>query len=456
MKKLWNSISDLGCYSELDQEEKRRIMLLNRLNFISLVVLIIYLVVEVLIEVYVFIPYLVVMIFMVSITSTLIYLKRYTLAKHFAVIIIAVCISFFVLNTGNAMSEVLFIPLSVMPLIVFRNKNVALFYLFSIVIISLALRMVQPYVDPLLKLNEEEFFFFRAMNLINGIIVTYFVTHYFKKANESYEAQLVQMNDVVMEKNKEITDSINYAKHIQNAILPSQQFFKSHFKHSFILYKPKDIVAGDFYWMHVSGDNIYFAAADCTGHGVPGAMVSVICANALNRAVKEFRITETGKILDKVRELVIGTFVHQENDPDQTTNAVKDGMDISLCCLNMKTNHLAWSGANNPLWILRNSELREYKPDKQPIGITDNPKPFKTLDLHLQPSDSIFIFTDGYADQFGGEKGKKFKYSQFKELLINIQEKNATEQLNAVDEKLISWKGRLEQVDDILVIGIKI
>lgn len=455
MKNLWSFISDIGCYPELDFEERRRITLLNRLNFISFVVLLIYMVVEIFIHVYVFIPFLIIMLFFVSITSILLYNRRYKLAKNFAVLIIAACISFFMLNTGNAMSEVLFIPLCVMPLIVFKNKKASVFYLFFIIVLSVVLRCVQPFVDPLLKLHEEEFFFFRTMNLINGIIITYFVTYYFKKANESYESQLVHMNELVSEKNKEITDSINYAKHIQNAILPSQQFFKAQLRHAFILYKPKDIVAGDFYWMYVNGDHLYFAAADCTGHGVPGAMVSVICANALNRAVKEFGIRDTGRILDKVRELVVDTFVNQENN-EGNESALKDGMDLSLCCLNTKTKELTWSGANNPLWIVRNEELLEYKADKQPIGRTDHPKPFTSHVIQLQPNDGLYIFTDGYADQFGGEKGKKFKYSQLKELLLKIRNRNAEEQFAAMDTELESWKGALEQVDDILVIGIKI
>lgn len=451
MKSFWNFISDVGCYDNLDYEEGRRIRLLNRLNFISAVVLAIYLVVEMFMRVHVFIPFLFIMFLLIAITFLLIYNRYYRIAKNFAVIVIAICISFFTLNTGDALSEVLLVPLTVMPLIIFKDKRVSVFYLFFLIALSVALRMAQPYIDPLLKLNEQEFFFFKTMNIINGIVITYFITYYFKKANEAYESQLLHMNELVSEKNKEITDSINYAKHIQNAILPSQEFFREQFRESFLLYKPKDIVAGDFYWMYVSDDNIYFAAADCTGHGVPGAMVSVICSNALNRAVKEFGISDTGKILDKVRELVIETFVHSDNNTD-----VKDGMDISLCCLNKKTNQLVWSGANNPLWILRNAELIEYKADKQAIGKTDHPKPFTTKHIQLEKDDRLFIFTDGYADQFGGEKGKKFKYAQFKQLLAGIKDKSLDEQLHSIDNALESWKGNLEQVDDILVIGVRI
>ena len=250
-------------------------------------------------------------------------------------------------------------------------------------------------------------------------------------------------------KNKEVTDSINYAKHLQDAILPPLSQIKEHLPDSFILYQPKDIVAGDFYWMEVVDNNILIAAADCTGHGVPGAMVSVVCSNALNRAVKEFGILEPGKILDKVREFVIETFEKSESE-------VKDGMDISLCLINKNTNELKWSGANNPLWIVRNNELIELKPNKQPIGKIDNPTPFTTLVNKLQLKDSIYLFTDGYADQFGGPKGKKFKYSQLKEELIFISQLSAEKQAELLVNKIQNWKGSFEQVDDILVMGFRI
>lgn len=260
-----------------------------------------------------------------------------------------------------------------------------------------------------------------------------------------------EQKKIVDEKNTEILDSITYAKRLQDAILPPIKIIQQQFPDSFVLFKPKDIVAGDFYWFEQINELTLFAAADCTGHGVPGAMVSVVCSNALNRAVKEFGITEPGKILDKVRELVVETFQKSETD-------VKDGMDISLCCYNKKTNQLQWAGANNPLWIVKQTgvELTEYKASKQPIGKVDNPTPFATHSITLQKNDSIFLFTDGFSDQFGGPKGKKFKYSQFKESLIEINSMPMNEQAAQLNSRIENWKGVLEQVDDILVIGIRI
>jgi serine phosphatase RsbU (regulator of sigma subunit) len=259
---------------------------------------------------------------------------------------------------------------------------------------------------------------------------------------------------IIEEKQKEILSSISYAKRLQEAILPPQSLIKQYLPNSFFFYKPKDIVAGDFYWLEVSADKnndelILFAAADCTGHGVPGAMVSVVCSNALNRTVKEFGIIEPGKILDKVSELVVETFEKSESE-------VNDGMDISICSFNKKTFELKWSGANNPLWIIRNKELIEYKPNKQPIGKIDNPTPFITHSVTLKPKDIIYIFSDGFADQFGGEKGKKFKLSSLQELFLQKCHLPMSDQQKEIESTLKNWQGNIDQVDDILVVGVKI
>ncbi len=256
---------------------------------------------------------------------------------------------------------------------------------------------------------------------------------------------------IVEEHQKEIIDSITYAKRLQQAILPSDNEIYKYLPDSFILYKPKDIVAGDFYWMHISPneDVVFIAAADSTGHGVPGAMVSVVCSNALNRAVNEFNLIDTGKILDKTRELVLETFA-------KSGEAIKDGMDISLLAINKTKNELQWSGANNSLWYIQNNELKEIKPDKQSIGQTENPEPFRTNTIEFKSGTQFYLFTDGYADQFGGSKGKKFKYKQLQEILIATSCLSLPDQKVSLLNSLNSWKGNLEQVDDITLIGIRI
>jgi serine phosphatase RsbU (regulator of sigma subunit) len=216
-----------------------------------------------------------------------------------------------------------------------------------------------------------------------------------------------------------------------------------------VLYLPKDVVAGDFYWLEHVRDIVLFAAADCTGHGVPGAMMSVVCHNALNRSVREEGLTDPGKILDRTREIIIQELGKSNED-------VKDGMDISFCALNTKTAELKWAGANNPLWFIRNGELSEIKPDKQPIGQYFNSNPFTTHAFKLQVNDVLYVATDGYQDQFGGEKGKKYKASNLKQLLLSIHNKPLDEQNKIIRDSFISWKGKNEQVDDVCVIGVRI
>lgn len=276
------------------------------------------------------------------------------------------------------------------------------------------------------------------------------------KEEEAQQQRLkvLHQKEIVEEKNKEILDSITYAKRLQDAILPPLKLVKEYLPESFILYKPKDIIAGDFYFVEPIGDKIIFAAADCTGHGVPGAMVSVVCSNAMNRAVKEFGLIVPSEILEKVREIVLETFAKSESE-------VKDGMDISLCLLDLKHKKLEWAGANNPLWIFRkekdgNISFIETKPDKQPIGKSTVEFPFTNHEVDLQREDFIYVFTDGFEDQFGGEKGKKFKSSNMKKMLIELYSLSADEQKIKINQAFENWKGDLEQVDDVCIIGIRI
>lgn len=313
------------------------------------------------------------------------------------------------------------------------------------------------------KLNEAQIERERNQKIITGgglaVAIVLIILVSFAFVNKRRDNQIIakQKEEVELQhqeleaKNQEITDSIQYAKRIQMAILPPDKMFKSHLPDSFVLYKPKDVVAGDFYWLSHTDDLVLFAAADCTGHGVPGAMVSVICNNGLNRSVREFGLTDPGQILDKTRELVIREFEKSEED-------VKDGMDISICALSKKTGQLAWAGANNPIWIIRSgsSEIEEIKGDKQPIGVYELSKPFTTHSIQLDQGDSLYLFSDGYADQFGGENGKKYKSGKFKKTILEIAGLPMSDQAKALDERFESWRGSIEQIDDVCVIGVKV
>jgi len=223
---------------------------------------------------------------------------------------------------------------------------------------------------------------------------------------------------------------------------------------SFVLYKPKDIVSGDFYWATQWGNKILFAAVDCTGHGVPGAFMSIVGQNLLNQAINEHGLTKPNLILNSLNKGISRT-LNQNN----AIAEIKDGMDIALCCWDIKEMTLEFAGAYNPLWILRNNEIIIFEGDKFPVwSFVDNrPQNFKNNEIPLQKGDIIYIFTDGYADQFGGPNGKKFKQKQVKKLLLEIQHLPLLLQREMLDKRIEEWKGGIEeQIDDILFMGIKI
>lgn len=285
-----------------------------------------------------------------------------------------------------------------------------------------------------------------------GLLLCFVMVFFIIRSNlirKKINKELQEQKHLIEEKNKEITDSITYAKRLQEAILPPESFLQKHLPEHFVLYQPKDIVAGDFYWAEKIGDLFFIAAADSTGHGVPGAMVSVVCSNALNRTVKEFNITDTGKLLDKTRELVIETF-------EKSTSEVKDGMDISLLCIDIRNQKVHWSGANNPLWYIYRNELKEIKANKQPIGKSDHVTVFTSHEMDYTTGTIFYLFTDGIADQFGGPKGKKFKYKQLNEVLLKNAALPLDKQKQAITNVFNEWKGDLEQVDDVCLIAIRL
>jgi len=262
------------------------------------------------------------------------------------------------------------------------------------------------------------------------------------------EREIKNQSEIIEQKNKDITDSIKYALRIQSIILPPFDLVKKYLPESFILYKPKDIVAGDFYWLELKQDLVFFAACDCTGHGVPGAMVSVVCHNELNRTIREFDLVEPATILDKVTELVIEKLT-------KSGEKIYDGMDISLCAYNSKTKVLQWAGANSPLWLIKDGSFIETKADKQSIGHSDSRNRFTQHEYKLNTGDKVYIFTDGFADQFGGEHGKKVTRKRFKELIISTKNLSMKQQSESLEKFLEDYKKNTEQTDDILVMGIE-
>ncbi|HEY6161561.1 MAG TPA: tetratricopeptide repeat protein [Bacteroidia bacterium] len=277
-----------------------------------------------------------------------------------------------------------------------------------------------------------------------------------QKANrllEDANREISLSRDEIAVQKQEITDSIRYARKLQEALLPSSRHMKQLLPESFVLYKPKDIVSGDFYWVEQWGHQTLVAAVDCTGHGVPGAFMSILGYSLLNRAVNELGLSKPSLILNEMNKSVSRLLRQNKEEA-----GMKDGMDMALVSIDKNNLKLEFAGAFNGLYLFRNGELKKTNADKFPVGgfIDEELRLFTNHEMELQKGDMIYIFTDGYADQFGGAKGKKFKYKQMQELLHSIHLKPMEEQKEILDSTINEWKGPLEQVDDILVIGIRI
>ena len=279
---------------------------------------------------------------------------------------------------------------------------------------------------------------------------------------EKVIAQFREKNEIIELQNTDIKASLTYAQRIQQAILPPDEKIKKVFEDSFILYQPKDIISGDFYWFssvrttpkddRASEEVIAIAAVDCTGHGVPGALMSIMGNAILNQSLSQKDVNSPAEALGFLNAQLV-----------KNLNSINDGMDISFCAINMKTLAMQYAGANNPMYVIRDKELIEIKPDKKAIGADHGDAELKTFTnkpFMLQKGDALYLFSDGYADQFGGPEsfrgGKKFKYNRFKALLLEMQDKAMEEQRRILIQSYEEWKGDLEQVDDILVIGLKI
>jgi len=263
-------------------------------------------------------------------------------------------------------------------------------------------------------------------------------------------AEITEQKEIIEEKNKDITDSINYAKRIQNAILASKEIKYKLFPDAFVLFKPKDIVSGDFYWFAGKDGKRLIAACDCTGHGVPGALMSMIGNNLLNKVVNEKAVTSPNKILTEIDAELRKTLKKEENVDS------KDGMDVALLSFSGDTE-MEYAGANRPLWIIRDGKLEETKATKISIGGDRFGQQIEFVNhlVKLKKGDTVYIASDGFADQFNNND-KKLMTKRFKEILLGIQHLPMVEQEKYLDEFIDKWRGALEQTDDILVIGIRV
>jgi serine phosphatase RsbU (regulator of sigma subunit) len=272
-----------------------------------------------------------------------------------------------------------------------------------------------------------------------------------KKANQNLEQKVIQRTKQIEQQKKEMTDSIHYASKIQSALLPLDEDLDTLLPSYFILNKPRDIVSGDYYWVSQKENKVIVAVADCTGHGVPGAFMSILGIAFLNEIINKTERLVSSEILNELRDYIRKS-LHQTGKKDET----RDGIEMALCVVDFANKKLQYSGALRPLYFIRNKELNEFKGDYMPIGVHDDDEnSFSNKELHFKEDDIIYLFSDGYVDQLGGPNRKTYRSRQFKQLLLNIHQKPLQEQKEILEKEYDEWRQNIEQIDDIMVMGIR-
>ena len=332
-----------------------------------------------------------------------------------------------------------------------RNRIIIIsFFILNLILLftleRLYPQLITPYESDFIKFYDVSITF-----LFSFVLIYWVVAILVKSYREEKNINTSQRDKLIFQKTQ-ITDSIQYAKGLQNALLTDQNSLKKIIPNHFIFYRPKDIVSGDFYWVRSINEYTVIAIADCTGHGVPGAFMSVLGISLLNEIIRRKEIINANQALEVLRHELKET-LHQS----ESSYSSNSGMDIALCIINRKEKIMQYAGANTPLYLIRNKKLIEYRPTRNPIGLTPIEIPFKNNEIEYQDKDIFYLFSDGFIDQFGGDDGKKFRSRRFKHMLLEIHEKPMIIQRDFIDFNLKKWMGnKHEQVDDILIFGFRI
>jgi serine phosphatase RsbU (regulator of sigma subunit) len=356
-------------------------------------------------------------------------------------------------NAGSD-GPVIFVYLVVLVLfvIITEEKNRIIVICSFLLNLAILFYLERQYPNIIILYDSEKIRFYdMTITFLSSLVLIYFVVSILVKSYR--EERIISMNqrdELIFQKNQ-ITDSIQYAKSLQTGLLPDENTLKTILPNHFIFYKPKDIVSGDFYWVHKINGYTVIAAADCTGHGVPGAFMSVLGISLLNEILRRKEISKANQALEVLRhELKVAL---NQSQKDYSHNS---GMDIALCVIDYKRKIIQYSGANAPMYLVRDKKLIEYKPTRNPIGLTPIEIPFLNNEIEYEDDDVFYLFSDGYVDQFGGNEGKKFRSRRFKHLLLEIHNKPLDYQKDHIKLSLLKWmENKYEQVDDIMVLGFK-
>jgi serine phosphatase RsbU (regulator of sigma subunit) len=452
MRNLFNSLVHIGITTDLPFNQKNKIRIFNLASITISVICLFYALFGLYQHRYLTVVFTMSEFLLLMLGFWFVYKKKYNFSFHFGLIsgLLFLC-AYSLLFGERSQTHIYLLFMPVGAIIFFDTKKIILFYFVLCALLLGASRLIFGLFEPYYPYNS----IIDAIGWMNFIFTSTLIflgVKQFKLENVAFNDKIDLQRVLLKEKNKEITDSFHYAQRIQKALMASNHSLNKNLPDYFVLYLPKDIVSGDFYWAEETDGRFLLAVCDCTGHGVPGAFMSLLNITKLNETVREKKITTPNLIFNQVRDEIIKAL-----NPEGNKEEGRDGMDAIFCSFDFANKKLDYSCANNPILIIRDGKIIETPVDKMPVGMYLEPK--KDFTLHsfdLKTGDVLYLFTDGYADQFGGPKGKKFKYAQLKETLLNICTMPMKEQQQVLQKVTESWKGGIEQVDDILIVGVKV
>ncbi|MEQ1732681.1 MAG: SpoIIE family protein phosphatase [Bacteroidia bacterium] len=449
--KLYNRIINIGILANDSARLAKKVQLINQIGLLATISTFLLLFHLYLIHDYYYMPIQLIATLALSCYVFFSKMRQFYVAFYWVFVLLVANVFYRSIEAPNSGIEYFLIPISLIPVVVLENKTKGIALIFVAIATFWASYYVKEFYTPhhILSQFENNLTYILILNVV--FLLGTLVLFQFKLININYEQIIGKQKTDLEHKNKEITDSINYAQRIQNANLPNKNEVYNALPNSFILFKPKDIVSGDFYYFKQKDNLLFIAAADCTGHGVPGAFMSFVCSEKLDAALAQ--TTNVAELLSSTNRGV-KTALNQTNADEST----RDGMDIALCSIDLATNTISYAGANRPIWIIRNNatEIEEIKATKTAIGgLTSQEQAFELHQFKLNKGDTFYLFSDGYADTFSGLTNKKLTTKAFKQLLLNMQQHTMLAQEQLLNTYINNWKGNVEQIDDILVIGVR-
>jgi hypothetical protein len=466
MKALsWQGISLLGISQSTSVQNLKRYKVYNQIVAISLVTYLFFIPVAGFLESIFYFNILIGSILLLAVCLWLNVKSRFVLSMVFFMLTLVSSISILSIYLGeNTGVYLCLIPISILPILFVRDSRLAYISLVGCVLIYLGLHAAWNEVTPFL-LEEGKRTVLLYCNVVGIVLVSYLYNEFFRVSADENDARNMFINREISLRNEKILENVKLARQIQSNLLPSQKFMNKTFPRAFVIYEPRDIVSGDFYWIDEKDGKQYCAVIDCTGHGIPGAFVSILGHQALQRSINNFGLREPSQILNKLHELIYATLRKEDSN-------IIDGMDMSLICIDKKNKKMSFSGANNNILLVRDMEMPidgmepefrgisrlmyKMNAQRQSVGSEYLKEAFTQIEVEIKKNDTVYIYTDGYIDQFGGPHFRKLMHTPLKKLIMEIQGQELEDQNNAIQMYFDNWRGEGKQVDDVCVVGIRV